>query len=275
MTRGGRGGRRRGGGGRRRGGAGGSDGEVRDGEGFGLVTVTIIDGRTRLGGLAGVVVTGVVEGRAEAAGLCVGDEAALALPGVVLDVTPTGPPPNPRTAAWERCDPPAVTIMVITAAAATATMAASTAMTATGRGRRRTRCHHRGPAAPTALGNPDGPNVPARCATLTRCARPVGELSAQAVSTCPRSSAGSVAAGRSSGSGKPAVHVAAVALPTRIPGLPEPWGTRRRRHSFRATACSQALSRSGSRRPSSRETAMRKVSSTTSAASGPGSIEWQ
>ena len=62
-------------------GEGGADGEVRDGEGLGLVTVTIIDGRTGLGGLAGVV-TGGVEGRAEAAGLCVGDEAALALPGV-------------------------------------------------------------------------------------------------------------------------------------------------------------------------------------------------
>ena len=168
-------------------GEGGADGEVRDGEGrdgegFGVVTVTIIDGRIGLGGLAGVV-TGGVEGRAEAAGLCVGDEAALALPGVALDLMPTGPPPNPRAEAWERCDESAVAIMVITAAAATATTAASTAMAATGRGPRRTPCHHRGPAAPTALGNPDGPNAPARCATLTRCARPVGELSAQAVST--------------------------------------------------------------------------------------------
>ena len=93
----------------------------------------------------------------------------------------------------ERCDPRAVMIMVIPAAAANA---ASTATTATGRGCRLTRRHHRGPAGPMALGNPDGPNAPARCVTLTRCARPVGELSAQAVSTCPRSSAGRVTAGR-------------------------------------------------------------------------------
>ena len=144
-------------------------------------------------------------------------------------------------------------------------------------GCRRTRRHHRGPAGAIAFGNPAGPNAPARCATLIRYARPVGELSAQAVSTRPRSPAASATAGStSSGS---ADRGAAELRPRRIrslrPGPSGPSGPSCRRHSFRATACSQASSRSGSRSPSSFETAMIKVSWTTSAASGPGSIEWQ
>ncbi len=242
-----------------------------DGEAGGF-SLGVTDRGPGLGAPAGVVADGV-GGLAEGAALCAGDGAGLALPGLAppgmaLDETPATPAPSPRAEAWGRCTPPAVMSTVIPAAAATA---ANTATTATGRGCRRIRRHHRGPAGPIALGNPDGPNAPARCVTLTRFARPAGELSAQAVSTRPRSSTGSVTAGSSSRSAEPGTGAAALAGPPAPPGNP---GPSRRRHSFRATACSQASSRSGSRSPSSRETAMRKVSSTTSAAAGLGSSQW-
>ena len=173
-------------------GDGDGDGEADDGDGDAdgfLVIVT--DGGTGLGAPARMVTDGVA-GLAVGVALCVGEGVALTRPGVALDDTPDTSPPSPRAEACVRCDPPAVMITVIPAAAATA---AITATAATRRGCRWTRCHHRGPAGPMALGNPDGPNAPARCVTLTRCARPVGELSAQAVRTCRRSSVGSVTAG--------------------------------------------------------------------------------
>jgi hypothetical protein len=124
-----------------------------------------------------------------------------------------------------------------------------------------------GPGEPGGFGNPVRPNAPARCAVLTRSARPVGVLSVQAFSTCSRSSAGSSTAAQASS-----------ALSHRGifgGGDVTPAALRRRRHSLRATACSQELSLPASRSPSSLEVAMRKVSRTTSAASGPGNAELQ
>ena len=183
-----------------------------------------------------------------------GDGARLAPPGAVLDAGAGTPASSPGPEACGRCDPPAVMATVIPAVMASA---AATATAATTPGCRRTRAATSdGPDGPIALGKPAGPNAPARCATLIRCARPAGELSAQAVSTWPASPAGGGASGGSS------------AL-IRRRGDRRVQDPSRRRHSFRATACSQGPNRSGSRSPSSLAVAIRKVSSTASAASAP------
>ena len=68
------------------------------------------------------------------------------------------------------------------------------------------------------------PNAPARCVTLTRSARPVGELSAPAFSTrSRRPSGGPASGGAPAGAGR--------SSPAASPAVPG-----RRRHSFRATA---------------------------------------
>jgi hypothetical protein len=61
--------------------------------------------------------------------------------------------------AWARCEPP--TVVIARTAPATAAIATVATAAAT-RGRRRSCCHHCGAGEPIALGNPDGPNVPAR-----------------------------------------------------------------------------------------------------------------
>src|SRR5579859_5436912 len=92
-------------------------------------------------------------------------------------------PPSATVEAWARCVPPETS----SAAIPPATTARATAATAAAaRGRRRTPCHHCGPGGMTGFGNPVGPNGPARCVTLARCARPVGELSAPPCSTRSR-----------------------------------------------------------------------------------------
>src|SRR5690349_8176304 len=106
----------------------------------------------------------------------------------MLDAGTGPPPPRPRPEACGRCEPPAVRATVIPAVMASAAAAAATATTP---GCRRARRHHHGPDEPIALGKPAGPNTPARCATLIRCARPAGELSAHSLRTWPRRSAGS------------------------------------------------------------------------------------
>jgi hypothetical protein len=150
---------------------------------------------------------------------------------------------------------------------AVAPTAATAATVATARGRHRSR-RHGGPGEPGAFGNPAGPNAPARCAVLARSARPVGVLSVQALSTCPRSPAGSSTAGQAASPlGDRGIFGGGDVTPAAL---------RRRRHSLRATACSQEPSLPGSRSPSSLEVAMRKVSRTTSAAaSGPGNTKLQ
>jgi hypothetical protein len=145
--------------------------------------------------------------------------------------------------------------------------AATVATTAAARGYRRGR-RHGGPDEPGAFGNPVGPNAPARCAVLTRSARPAGVLSVQAFSTCLRNPTGSSTAGQASSS--------LAGRGTFGGGEVTPAALRRRRHSLRATASSQEPSLPGSRSPSSLEVAMRKVSRTTSAAaSGPGNAKLQ
>ena len=116
-----------------------------------------------------------------------GDGARLAPPGVVPDDGTGTPASSLGAEACGRCDAPAVMATVIPAVMASAAAAATAATTP---GCRRTRRHHDGPDGPIAFGKPAGPNAPARCATLIRCARPAGELSAQAVSTWLRSPGG-------------------------------------------------------------------------------------
>jgi len=153
---------------------------------------------------------------------------------------------------------------MIPAVAPTAATVATTAAAQGCRGRRR----HGGPGEPGTFGNPVGPNAPARCAVLTRSARPVGVLSVQPFSTCLRSPTGSSTAGQASSP--------LAARDIFGGGDVTPAALRRRRHSLRATACSQEPSLPGSRSPSSLEVAMRKVSRTTSAAaSGPGNMKLQ
>ncbi len=145
--------------------------------------------------------------------------------------------------------------------------AATVATTAAARGYRRGRRRHGGPDEPGAFGNPVGPNAPARCAVLTRSARPAGVLSVQAFSTCRRTPAGSSTGQASSPLAGRGIFGGGDVTPAAL---------RRRRHSLRATACSQEPSLPGSRSPSSLEVAMRKVSRTTSAAaSGPGNAKLQ
>ena len=151
------------------------------------------------------------------------------------------PVPAAAAAAAGRCGPPpAASIAATPSATASGT---SRPAAVAGPGRRCRRCHQRGPDGPIDRGNPAWSNAPARCAALTRRARPAGVLSVQAASTFPRSPAGGVPAASSSpssaGSGPPAA------------------GPSRRRHSFRATARSQAPSRPGSPSPSSLTAAMR------------------
>ena len=114
-------------------------------------------------------------GRTEAGVVRAGVGAPLVAPGVVLDAGAGMPPPSPGPEACGRCDAPAVMATVIPAATATA---ATMATAATEPGCRRTPRHHDGPDGPIPFGKPAGPNTPARCATLIRCARPAGELSA-------------------------------------------------------------------------------------------------
>jgi hypothetical protein len=153
-----------------------------------------------------VAATGIVAcgaGWAKTEAVRAGDGSGLVLTGPVLDAGPDAGPetgldagrdadPGPAAArpGPDACGrdpgPPAVRITAIPAVRASAAPTATAAATP---GRRPPR-HHRGPAVPIVFGNPAGPNVPARCATLTRCARPAGELSVQAVMTRPRSPGG-------------------------------------------------------------------------------------
>ena len=123
-----------------------------------------------------------------------GDGVGLMAPGDVLDAGVGVSPPRTRLEACARCEPLAVRATVIPAATASAATAAAAATTPRCR---RTRRHHHGPDEPIALGKPAGPNTPARCATLIRCARPDGELSAHAVRTWLRRSGGSGTSGGS------------------------------------------------------------------------------
>ena len=90
------------------------------------------------------------------------------------------PPPSATVEAWARCWPPAISSAEVPA---TTTAAATAATPAAARGCRRTSCHQRGPRGMIGFGKPVWPNGPARCATLTRWARPVGVLSAHSSST--------------------------------------------------------------------------------------------
>jgi hypothetical protein len=166
--------------------------------------------------------------------------------------------------AWARCEPPTASIKMIPAVAPTA---ATVATAAAARGCRRGCRRHDGPGEPGGFGNPVRPNAPARCAVLTRPARPAGVLSVQAFSICQRSPAGSSTAAKAS---SPLADRGIFGS-----GDVTPAALRRRRHSLRATACSQRPSLPGSRSPASLEVAMRKVSRTTSAASGPGNAKLQ
>ena len=136
-------------------------------------------------------------GRTEAGAVRAGVGAPLVVPGVVLDAGAGMPPPSPGPEACGRCDAPAVIATVIPAATPTAATTASAATAATAPGCRRTPRHHDGPDGPIPFGKPAGPNTPARCATVIRCARPAGELSAQAVSTRLRKPGGSGTSGGS------------------------------------------------------------------------------
>src|SRR5579859_468742 len=199
-------------------------------------------------------------------------------------------PPSATVEAWARCVPPETS----SAAIPPATTARATAATAAAaRGRRRTPSHHRGPGGMTGFGNPVGPNAPARCVTLARCARPVGELSAPPCSTRSRrlpsgltsAAAPSAAASpgpsdtASPGPSDTASQAASADAESAAPSAATPAAPSRRRHSFRATACSQAPSWSGSRSPWSLAVATVKVSATASAASpgecGSGSMDRQ
>ena len=185
---------------------------------------------------------------------------------------PKLPPPRATVEARARCVPPAISSTAIPPAT---TATATAATPAAARGRRRTSCHHRGPGGMIGFGNPVRPNAPARCVTLTRSARPVGVLSAPACSTRSRRASGGLTSRHRALRGQPSgVGQGGRASPAASPAAPS-----RRRHSFRATACSQEPSWSGSRSPSSLAVAMVKVSATASAASpggcGSGSMDRQ
>ena len=153
-----------------------------------------------------------------------------------------------------RCGPPAISSAAIPA---TTTATATAATPAAARGCRRTSCHHRGPGGMIGLGNPVRPNGPARCVTLTRWARPVGVLSAQALSTRSRRSPGGLTSG-SAASG-PAGGVG------REPGRPD-----LAQAFVPRDRVQPGPSWSGSRSPWSLAAAMIKVSATASAASAGG-----
>ena len=158
------------------------------------------------------------------------------------------PPPSATVEAWARCWPAAISSAAVPA---TTTATATAATPAAARGCRRISCRQRGPGGMIGFGKPVRPNGPARCATLTRWARPVGVLSAHSSSTRLRRPAGGLTSGIAPAAG----------------GSTDPvW----RRHSFRATAFSQEPSWSGSRSPCSLAVAMMKVSATASAASAGG-----
>src|SRR5579863_1958139 len=130
--------------------------------------------------------------------------------------------PRATVEARARCVPPEISSAAIppaTTASATAATAAAT------RGRCRTPCHHCGPGAMTGFGNPAGPNAPARCVTLARCARPVGVLSAPACSTRSRRLPGGLISSAAPSAPTPAGATPAAATPL-VP--------RRRMHSLRA-----------------------------------------
>src|SRR5580700_10733013 len=185
---------------------------------------------------------------------------------------PKLPPPRATVEAWARCVPPAISSTVVPPAT---TATATAATPAAARGRRRTSCHHRGPDAMIGFGNPVRPNAPARCVTLIRSARPVGVLSAPASSTRSRRLSGGLTCGRAPSE----ASRAASADGSRAPSAASSTVPSRRTHSFRATACSQEPSWSGSRSPWSLAVAMVKVSATASAASpagcGSGSMDRQ
>ncbi len=156
---------------------------------------------------------------------------------------PGTPPPRATGEVGARCEPPSIS----RATTPPSTIAPATAATAAARGRRRTSCHHRGPDETAGLGNPVRLNEPARCVTLARYARPVGVLSAQAARTLSLSSSGRVTSGiASSGARYPAGRDPAGRDPAAGEAGTPASGPSRRRHSFRTTACSQDLSRSGS-----------------------------
>ena len=171
-------------------GEGDGDGDVPDGDAPGAAVPGPADGPALV---APASAAGDV-GRVEAGVVRAGDGVGLMAPGDVLDAGVGTSPPRPRLEACGRCEPPAVRATVIPAVTASAATAAAAATTP---GCRRTRRHHHGPDEPIALGKPAGPNTPARCATLIRCARPAGELSAHAVRTWLRRSGGSGTSGGS------------------------------------------------------------------------------
>ena len=175
------------------------------------------------------------------------DRSPLAGLDAALDAAKS-PPPSATVEAWARCWPPAISSAAVPA---TTTATATAATPAAARGCRRTSCHQRGPGGMIGFGKPVRPNGPARCATLTRWARPVGVLSAHSSSTRLRRPAGGLTSGIAPAAGGSTGPV---------------W----RRHSFRATAFSQEPSWSGSRSPCSLAVAMMKVSATASAASAGG-----
>ena len=222
-------------------------------------------------------------------GLRLGEDGAPAWLDAAIDGAadvPKLPPPRATVEAWARCVPSAISSTAIPPATTATATAATPAAT---RGRRRTWCHHRGPGAMIGFGNPVRPNAPARCVTLTRSARPVGVLSAPASSTRSRRPSGGLTSGTAPSEASRAASAEAGAGASRAasapspaapsPAAPSPAAPSRRRHSFRATACSQEPSWSGSRSPSSLAVAMVKVSATASAASpggcGSGSMDRQ
>ncbi len=146
-----------------------------------------------------------------------GLDAALGAP----DVS-TLPPPRATVEAWARCVPPATSSTTIPPAA---TATATAATPAAARGLRRTSCHHRGPDRMTGFGNPVRPNAPARCVTLTRSARPVGELSAPAFSTRSRRPSGGPPSGVAPAeAGRASPAKAGRASPAASPRAREPRG---------------------------------------------------
>src|SRR5579859_2696098 len=109
-----------------------------------------------------------------------------------LPTTP-GPalPRAPAPGALDGGAPPPMISTALTAAAA----AAVAALAVRAWECRRTRCQPGTPGGRLGAGNPDGPNWPARSATLARRASPAAEESAHVLSTCSRNPGSSATSG--------------------------------------------------------------------------------
>ena len=106
----------------------------------------------------------------------------------VLTDAPCVDPPAAPDGLW--CGPAMIPTAMTPAAMTAVAVPASRAC-----GWCRTRCHGPVPGGLREWGKPLGPNGPARFATVSRCASPAGERSANILSTCSRNPGNSAASG--------------------------------------------------------------------------------